>query len=282
MDIGIGLPATIPGVTRDQVLGWARRAEERGFASLGVIDRIVYPNLEPLIALTAAAAVTERIRLTSSILIVPYRNNDALLAKQAASLDVISGGRLTLGVAVGMREDDYKVSGVPIDERGPRMDAALAELRRIWAGEDGTGPTPVQDGGPPLIGGGTVAPAYRRAARFGAGWVAGGGGPDAFAQGAEQARAAWRDAGRDGEPRLLALAYYSLGDDAREDADRYLKHYYAWLGEVADYIAAGALIDPDAVRDAVQQYSDHGCDELILFPCSPDPAQVDLLADAVL
>src|SRR5919198_685403 len=179
MDIGIGLPATIPGVTRGQVLGWARRAEERGFSSLGVIDRIVYPNIEPLIALTAAAAVTERIRLTSSILIVPYRNNDALLAKQAASLDVISEGRLTLGVAVGMREDDYEVSGVPLEERGPRMDAALAELRRTFAGETGIGPAPVQQDGPPIVGGGTVGPAFRRAAQSGVGWIAGGGGPDA-------------------------------------------------------------------------------------------------------
>src|ERR671910_2095554 len=98
MDVGIGLPTTIPGVGRDQLLEWARRAEARGFSSLGTIDRIVYDNYDPLIALAAAAAVTERIRLASTILIAPYRSNGALVAKQAASLDVIANGRLVFGV----------------------------------------------------------------------------------------------------------------------------------------------------------------------------------------
>src|SRR5919109_2509339 len=111
MDIGIGLPSTIPGADRDQNLAWARRADERGFSTLGVIDRIVYTNLEPLIALAAAAGVTERIRLTSSIVIGPYCNT-ALLAKQAASLDVLSGGRLTVGIAPGGRPDDFEAAGV--------------------------------------------------------------------------------------------------------------------------------------------------------------------------
>src|SRR5882757_6879683 len=108
MDVGIGLPATIPGVEGDQVVEWARRAEARGFSSLGTLDRLVYGNYEPLIALAAAAAVTERIRLTTAILIAPMRANAAMLAKQAASVDALSGGRLVLGIAVGGREDDYE------------------------------------------------------------------------------------------------------------------------------------------------------------------------------
>jgi alkanesulfonate monooxygenase SsuD/methylene tetrahydromethanopterin reductase-like flavin-dependent oxidoreductase (luciferase family) len=133
MDVGIGLPATIPGVEGDALLEWARRAEARGFSSLGTIDRIVYGNYEPLIALAAAAAVTERIRLATTIMIAPYRANGALVAKQAASLDRLSGGRLTLGVAVGGREDDFEVSGVDFHTRGARFDAMLEEWVRIWA-----------------------------------------------------------------------------------------------------------------------------------------------------
>src|SRR3954447_10868551 len=118
MDVGIGLPATIRGVQGEQVIEWARRAEARGFSSLGTIDRLVYGNYEPLIALAAAAAVTERIRLATTILIGPQRANAALVAKQAASLDRLSQGRLVLGVAVGGREDDYEASGVDFHERG--------------------------------------------------------------------------------------------------------------------------------------------------------------------
>src|SRR3954452_6409877 len=143
MDVGIGLPATIPGVQRDQLLEWARRADARGFSSLGTIDRIVYGNYEPLIALAAAAGVTERIRLATTIMIAPYRANGALVAKQAASLDRVSGGRLTLGVAVGGREDDYEVSGVDFHERGRIMDEMLEQWQRIWRGELGIGPEPV-------------------------------------------------------------------------------------------------------------------------------------------
>src|SRR3954464_8568487 len=134
MEVGIGLPTTIPGVTGEQVLEWARRAEARGFSSLGTIDRIVYSNYEPLIALAAVAGVTERIRLATTILIAPYRANAALVAKQAATVDHLSGGRLVLGVAVGGREDDYAVSGVDFHTRGRRFDEMLEEGERIWAG----------------------------------------------------------------------------------------------------------------------------------------------------
>src|SRR3954463_10113488 len=231
MEVGIGLPTTIPGVTGEQVLEWARRAEARGFSSLGTIDRIVYSNDEPLIALAAVAGVTERIRLAKTILIAPYRANAALVAKQAATVDHLSGVRLVLGVAVGGREDDYTVSGVDFHTRGRRLDEMLDGWERIWAGEPvagggGTGARP-RRGRPTLLLGGSADAAYRRAARYGDGWSLGGGTPDMFAGGMEKMRAAWQRAGRAGDPRGLSLAYYALGDRAQEAASGYLGHYYA-------------------------------------------------------
>jgi alkanesulfonate monooxygenase SsuD/methylene tetrahydromethanopterin reductase-like flavin-dependent oxidoreductase (luciferase family) len=284
MDIGIGLLSTIPNVRGRDIAAWARQSEDRGFSSLGVIDRLVYGNYEPLTALAAAAAVTERIKLLTSILIVPIRANAALLAKQAATVDNLSGGRLVLGVAIGGREDDYDASGVPLEERGQRFDEMLEEMRRVWAGEPrGTagaiGPTP--PGGPTLILGGQVDKAFQRMAAYGAGWIAGGGSPDMFAQGAQKARSAWAEQGREGSPRLLASGYYSLGPDARHHADAYLQDYYAFLGPYAEQVSAGALTSEQAIRDTTAAFEQAGCDELVLFPCNPNPDQVDLLADAI-
>jgi alkanesulfonate monooxygenase SsuD/methylene tetrahydromethanopterin reductase-like flavin-dependent oxidoreductase (luciferase family) len=280
MDIGIGLPSTIPGANRDQNLAWARRADERGFSTLGVIDRIVYANLDPLIALAAAAGATERIRLTSSIVIGPYRNT-ALLAKQATSVDVLSGGRLTVGIAPGGRPDDFEVAGVDFRARGRLFEDQLAELKRIWSGDE-IGPAAEREGGPELIVGGYVDAAFRRAAQYGDGWIAGGRPPDDVARGAEAVRQAWEAAGRAGKPRFLGLAYFALGAHAEAAAAGYLKHYYAWLGDMAEAIAASAATDPETVKQYADAYAAAGLDELILFPCSPEPDQVDLLADVVL
>ena len=288
MKVGIGLPSTVPGVDKAALLGYARRAEERGFSSLGTIDRLVFGNYESLIALGAAAAVTDRIRLLTDILIVPYRANAALLAKQAATIDSLSGGRLTLGVAVGGREDDYAVSDVPLDSRGERMDAMLREMKVIWGGADRgfagpIGPPPAQSGGPELVIGGATKAAFRRVREYGDGWTMGGGGPDDFATGADQARSAWRQAGRQGEPRLIALCYFALGDGARENGEAYLGTYYDFLGEqVAGMIAGSAVVTPETAVQYRNGFAQAGADDLVYYPCSTDVGQVDLPADAVL
>jgi len=285
MDIGIGLPSTIPGIPGRLILDWASAAEQAGFSSLGTLDRVVYGNLETVPVLAAAAAVTERIGLTTAILIGPYRGNGALLAKQLATVDAIAGGRLRVGIAVGGRPDDFQATGSSFTERGRAFDAQLAEMRAVWQQEPRghagpIGPAPVQAGGPPLLMGGNAPAAFRRMTEFGAGWVMGGGGPQAFAQGADKARQAWRDAGRAGAPRLVAIAYASLGDDAEAHARAYLTDYYSFIGDFADQIAAGALTSPQKVADAVAAFTEAGCDELILFPCNPDTAQVALIAQA--
>jgi alkanesulfonate monooxygenase SsuD/methylene tetrahydromethanopterin reductase-like flavin-dependent oxidoreductase (luciferase family) len=283
MEIGIGLPNAVRGVARDGIVEWARRAEAAGFSSLGTIDRIAYANYESLIALTAAAAVTERIRLVTDILIAPLRANTALFAKQAATIDHLSGGRLVLGLAPGGREDDYTLGGLDFHRRGRLFDEQLEALPRLWAGEGGLGPAPASPGGRPgLLIGGANEKAYARAARHGDGWTAGGAGPEAFGQAREAVRAAWKDAGRDGEPRTMALFYFSLGDDPEGAARASLGDYYSFLGYYADMFVQGAVKDADGLRSIVAAYEEAGADEVICFPASADPAQVDLLADAVL
>jgi alkanesulfonate monooxygenase SsuD/methylene tetrahydromethanopterin reductase-like flavin-dependent oxidoreductase (luciferase family) len=278
VDIAIGLPNAVPGTTGAQLVEWARRAEARGFSSLGTIDRIAYENYEPLTALAAAAAVTERIELCTSVLLGPLRANPTELAKQALSVHALSAGRFTLGIGLGGRDDDYEISGIETRGRGRRLDAMLERIEEVWSdGEVG----PSIEGAPGLVVGGHADVSFARAARFGDGWIAAGTGPEQFADGAAKTRTAWSDAGREGEPRTMALAYFSLGERAEEDARAYLTDYYAWLGEeVANFIVAGAAKDTEAVRQQVAAYEGAGCDELILFPSSADAAQVNLLAEA--
>lgn len=223
--------------------------------------------------------------MTTAILIAPFRGNGTILAKQLATIDSISGGRLTVGIAVGGREDDYEATGTPFHERGALFDQQLTEMHAVWdqapRGFAGAvGPPPVQSSGPPLLVGGMSDAAYRRMTEHGAGWIAGGGGPDMFASSAERARSAWNGAGRPGAPHLAALAYFSLGDDAEGHARRYLMDYYAFLGDVAEQIAASAFTSAGALGDAVDAYARAGCDELIVFPCNPDVGQIDLAATA--
>ncbi len=278
MEIGIALPNAVPGATGAELTEWAKRAESRGFSTLGTIDRIVYDNYEPLVALAAAAAVTERIGLATTVLLAPLRTNTVELAKQALSVNAISGGRLTLGVGLGAREDDYELSGVEPRGRGRRFDAQLDRIKEIWAGDE-VGPAIGRS--PRLVVAGHAEASHARAARVGDGWIASGSGPEEAAKGVEATRAAWAEAGRADAPHIMALAYFSLGERAEQDVRENLMHYYAWLGdEVAGMIAGGAAKDPETVRRYVSAYEDLGCDELVFCPSASDPAQVDLLADA--
>lgn len=280
MDISLGLPTTVPDVDGPALLEFARRADRVGFAGLGVVDRLVYGNYESLVTLAAAAAVTERVRLMSTVLLAAYRGSAALLAKQLATIDHLSGGRLAVGFAAGDREDDFVAAGARFSERGRRLDAVVDEVRAVWSG-DLIGPRP-HAGGPPLLFGGHSDAAMRRAARHGAGWIAGGSSGTAYRELVARARRAWHDAGRDGRLRVVSLSYVSLGADGPARAAEYLRRYYAFIGPKAELAAARAITTEGRLRAAVAEYAEAGCDELVLFPCSADPEQVDLVAKEVL
>jgi alkanesulfonate monooxygenase SsuD/methylene tetrahydromethanopterin reductase-like flavin-dependent oxidoreductase (luciferase family) len=284
--VGIGLPITIPGTPPQQVLEWSRRAEQAGFSTLGTLDRLVYPNYEPLVALGAAAAVTERIGLMSSVLLLPYRQNAAVVAKQAVTLHRLSQGRFTLGVGLGSREDDYTASGLTTKDRGKRFDQMLDRIRRLFDGEEGgyaggVGPD-VSDNPPQLIVGGGADAAFRRAAQYGDGWIMGGGPAERFPGLVEKLMAAWRGHGREGEPRKMAIQYFALGDDPEGATRASIGHYYASAGDYAEQVVAATAKGEDQVRERIRLFEQAGADELILFPASPEPVQVDLLAGAAL
>ncbi|MGH2689205.1 MAG: LLM class flavin-dependent oxidoreductase, partial [Actinomycetota bacterium] len=249
------------------------------------IDRIAYPSYESLVALAAAGAVTERIGLLTNILLAPTRN-PVLLAKEAASVDQLSGGRLTLGLAVGSRRDDFVASDRRFEDRGHRFEQDLELLHGAWRGELVGGcpkpPTPRPVAGlVPILMGGTADAVIDRVVRWGGGWTAGGSGPDQVAPFAERVRAAWKDAGREGGPRIVALSYFSLGEDIVDDSKAYLFDYYAYLGEWAQGIADGTPRTPEDVRTTAGRFEEAGVDELIFDPTVADLDQVDRLADVV-
>lgn len=276
MHVGIGLPNTLEGADRELLLTWARRADEGPFTSLGVFDRLLYRGTDPLSTLAVCAGATDEIRLATSIVAGPLRN-DALLAKRAATVDALSDGRLTLGLALGARRDDYEAAGVDYEGRGRRFSKQLSQLRSYWEGDE-MGPEPAREGGPQLLVGGDSDPTFQRVGRYADGYIHGGGPPRAFEKQADRARAAWRESGRPGEPDLWGHGYFALGEDAAERGREYLLDYYSFTGPFAERIAEGLLTTPQEVLQCVRGYADAGCDEFILFPTVADEAQYDRLA----
>lgn len=177
MRIGVGLPAMLTGIGGAGLLEWAALVDKGPFASLAISDRLVYRNYEPLITLAAVSGVTRRVRLMTTVLLVALRNA-TLLAKQVATLDQLSGGRVSLGVGVGGRADDFDAAGVSTRDRGRRFDDSLARMKLVWSGKaigeriGPIGPPPAQLGGPPLLIGGIDPAALARVARYGDGYLA--------------------------------------------------------------------------------------------------------------
>jgi alkanesulfonate monooxygenase SsuD/methylene tetrahydromethanopterin reductase-like flavin-dependent oxidoreductase (luciferase family) len=282
MKVGIGLPAAVPDVDATVMGPWAAQSEGAGFSSLGVIDRLVYDNLDPLVALAAAAACTERVEMLTTVLNVGYRRNPIVLAKQIASVDQLSGGRLTVGLALGGWPEDYAVSDASLSARGATFDDTLAAMRQVWSGavSGASGPMPaLPTGHPRVLIGGLVAASFTRAASHGDGWVAPSFGMQVLKDGITSARRAWREAGRHEQPRIVVERYFSLGDGANEIADHYLMHYYG--SEYFAAVRADALTSPERIRDELQRLAEAGCDDVVLLPCSAELDQVGLLADTV-
>jgi alkanesulfonate monooxygenase SsuD/methylene tetrahydromethanopterin reductase-like flavin-dependent oxidoreductase (luciferase family) len=279
MRTGIMLPNGIPGRAPGAIAEWAARAEQRGFDSLGVIDRVVYDCLDPFVALAAAATATTRVDLVTDLVVGPLRPT-ALLAQQAASVDVLSGGRLTLGLGVGIRPDDFAAAGADYRDRGARFDRQLDDLERIWAGPAAFGPTPPLSGGPRLLLGGTPELAGPRVARHEAGWTMAIGDPDQFAAGRATVQDTWTAAGRPGRPRTMAMVYAAVGPDAEALVDKAVGGYYAFLGpELVGWVLSTCAVGEAALATAIERFAAAGCDELMITPCSADPAQLDLIAD---
>ena len=285
MKIGIGLPGAIPGTSPDALLEWARRADQGPFSTLALIDRLAYDSYEPMVALGAIAAVTGRVRLMTGILLAPLRNA-GMMAKQAATIDVLSGGRLTLGMAIGSRQDDYEASPAPFKNRGAHFEEQLAHMKRVWAGEVLTegayavGPAPVQAGGPEILIGGSAPAALGRVARWADGFITGGGGNPVRAKAAyETVTQSWKDAGRAGAPRFVAGLTFAIGEDAIERGRANQVRYYSWMGEAAEARAKSIPFTTEAVREVLGALEDVGVDEVVLGPAVADLDQLDRAAD---
>ena len=221
----------------------------------------------------------------TSVVIGPTRET-TLLARQAATLDVISGGRLTLGLGIGVRANDYQASGFDFHRRGKRAEEQLPILRRLWAGEalskeiGPIGPRSQRPSGPELLIGGYVPAIVERIAKWGDGYMAPGGGePEAMLKMWRDIEEAWKKNRRQGNPRWVGASYFALGPNAVDHATRYISANYGYNPELAAKRLRTLPASITAVEDAIQRQADMGVDEFILRPCAEDLDQMDLLAE---
>lgn len=282
MKVGLGLPLD----DTESLLDWAERADAGPFTTLGIADRIPYHNPEPLVTLAAIAGATKRVRVQTEVLLSPVRET-VLLAKQAATLDRISGGRFTLGVGLGGRSDDYLATGFEQRTRGRRLDQQMAALRDLWAGRPLSdevrpiGPAPVTPGGPEVLFGAFAPAAVDRVGKWGGGLLTAGD-PSFTDQLFRAAERSWETHGRTGRPRLVAQVNVALGPDTVvAEARRNILSYYDFTGEYAPRIADAVVTSETGIRDVINTFGDIGVDEVMLYCWSTDPNQVDRIAALV-
>jgi alkanesulfonate monooxygenase SsuD/methylene tetrahydromethanopterin reductase-like flavin-dependent oxidoreductase (luciferase family) len=289
MDVGVALPQMAKGLDRARLLTWCRGIDEGPFSSISAGERITFHNLDGFTLCAVAAAMTERVKVFVNLVVLPWHST-AMVAKELASIDVVSGGRSEVAVGVGGRREDYDALGASFDRRHQRMDDGVAELRRLWAGgsaPDGqpVGPVMIQSGGPPIYASAMGPKAMARAAR----WADGVSGfslladPDEMERGAVAARTAWTEAHREVAPRLITGSFVALGTDGGERLREFAGAYLQVFGrDLAEGLAAAMrLHDPVALRDALQAADSLGYDEFIIVPGDSDPACLAAITEVV-
>jgi len=287
------MPVMEPDLDAATLRAWARAIDEGPFSSLCWGERIAFDNPECLTLMGALAAWTDRVRLVTTV-VVPQLHSPVMLAKQLATGDVISGGRLTVGLGVGGRHEDYHAVGAdPATQTMRGMAEHVVVMKRIWAGEKvtesivGVGPPPVQPGGPPLLVG-TMGPKTVRSAAV---WADGLAGTtldldvdkqnDLF----DVARTAWAEAGK-AEPHLATSFWFAIGDrdDARAQVHRHLRRYMNWVpAEIVDAMAptTGWAGTDEDLLEVLRRFDAVGTDEVHLIPTSSRIDQVNRIADVV-
>ena len=285
MRIALGLPSRVASATGELMLEWATRADQGPFSSVVVTDRVVSTALEPLAVLAMAAGATRRVRLMTSVVIGPTRET-TLLARQPATIDLLSGGRLTLGLGIGVRENDYQATGFDFHRRGRRVEEQLPILRRLWAGErlsdemGPIGPASARPSGPELLIGGYVPAVARRIAQWADGYMAPGGGePESMMEMWKQINKNWQEFGRQGQPRWVGAGYFALGPNALDQASRYIDANYGYNPDLAERRLRSLPITREAVETVINRQQDMGVDELILRPCAAELDQMERLAE---
>jgi len=285
MRIALGLPSRVASASGQLMLEWATRAEQGPFSSLVVTDRVVSQALEPLSVLAMAAGATKRIRLMTSVVIGPTRET-TLLARQAATIDMLSAGRLTLGIGIGVRKNDYLATGNDFHRRGRLSENQFALLRRLWTGqalsaETGPiGPQAYRAGGPELLIGGYVPAIAQRIGKWGDGYMAPGGGePEAMLKMWRDIQQAWQENHRPGQPRWVGASYFALGPNALDHATRYINANYGYNPELAERRLRTLPKSNETLLEAINRQADMGVDEFILRPCAEDLDQMDRLAE---
>jgi probable F420-dependent oxidoreductase len=297
-NIGIALP-NLPGISPPVISEFARRIEAGGLGAIWALDRVVYENPDPLVSLAAAAAVTSRVHLGTSILLAPL-HPPVLLAKQLATIDLVSNGRLLVGIGIGGRPDDFTAVGAPFDHRGGRTAEMIRIMKQVWSGQPVrhqgrhftiecgvVGPAPVQRPHPPVWMGGIQEAALQRVGRIADGFIGtGGAGPEGFAAMWTRVRQVVREAGRAADKFPNAcLAYFNVGEDreqAKVQAMATMTRYYG-TQFISRYDPERALIfgGPEECARRAQAYFDAGVQHLILVPTTPEVGQVDRVAREV-